>query len=174
MGNTVTIDADELLALRILARKALSSSESHGESPLDGPVDDGNDSHPDEEDHPTGVPSHLARTITWQELNVVESLVMARGAIVPANRILRHIHNTGKLAIADQWVEAPSSQVTRARQHCRHKFGTDCIETVWNMRVNSKGRIVRDWKAGIRGYRWIGPDVYGSAEEVAGDLLGGN
>ena len=167
MAKQVTIDADELQALRTLARKHLSSSESDSSSLLDASEEDGNGCDSDE----TRTPFVLSRPITWQELNVVEALSMAMGAVVPANRLVKHIHNSGVRAVADRWVQAPTSQVTRAKQHLKHKFGMDCIETVWNTKVNSKGRVVRDWKAGIRGYRWVGPDLAGTALEV---LTGGD
>lgn len=142
----ITLREDEYEALRVLAAKALNEQPKREPPP---PIDI--------ED----------RAMTWQERNLVATLLHASGAVVPANRIVRHIHTTSKHAETDEWIERPASQVSRARSKLRAMYGRECIETVWYLKPNAKGRMIRDYSRGAEGYRWIGPSMH----ELMQDLL---
>lgn len=151
----MTVDAAELAALRTLAQRALETSEMIADGRLVAP-----------RPHAKFDPSD---PLQWQEMALIRRLVQARGATVAANRLVEHTRTTAKHSASD-WVQAPSSQLARARAKCRHIFGVECIATVWPTRVNAKGRVVRAQELGIEGYRWTGPDLAGMALDVASEL----
>lgn len=150
--SVVSIDAAELAALRTLAKRAIELSESPSR-----PVRDR--SGMDVSKLPW----------TWQEANAMEALAMARGAVVPKDRVIRHVQHNLKCS-PDEWVREPMTVISRVRAKADARFGVPCVETVWNTRVNRKGQVVRDLRAGIEGYRWIGPDLAGQALAAIADL----
>jgi len=152
----VEVDAEELASLRCLARRALELSEMIGDGRL--------------VERRARRPRPDSDRFTHQELNLVQRLVEARGETVPHDRLIRHVCTTERHATTDEWNRNPATTVCFARRKLRTRFGRECIETVWSLRTNSKGRVVRDTKAGIRGYAWTGPDIQGMAIEAAREL----
>lgn len=151
----VGVDAEELSALRTLARRALELSGMIDRRELVAPR--------------TKRPFDPSDELEWQELNLVRRLVGARGGVVPADSLVEHLRNDRRARTAEM-ARAPTTQVCRARAKCRHLFGRECIETVWPTRVNARGRVVRAQELGILGYRWTGPDIAGMAVEAAREL----
>lgn len=151
----VEVDAEELAALRTLARRALELSEMIDRLEPVAPR--------------RNRPFDPSDDLEWQELGLIRRLVAARGNVVPAGSLVEHLRNDRHARTAEM-ARAPTTQVCRARAKCRHLFGRECIGTVWPTRVNARGRVVRAQELGILGYRWTGPDIAGMAAEAIAEL----
>lgn len=145
-GNTVTIDADELQALRVLAGRYLSSSESHGGSLLDASeaCGDGGDSGESapllvgldvqvDDPHPD-----------WYKLTLNERSAMCRLAAVYPDHLapedmLTRFRRTAQSPELEKPLPDPGTHVCMIRS----QLGADAIETVWQYRINRKGHRVR-------------------------------